>query len=117
MEKAVKKVTTKKVVEKTTEKKAMPVQKKTEAKTMETKTTKQTLSGTVVSTKMQKTVVVAIHRKVAHKLYGKLINVTTRIKADTNGMDLHDGDVVVIEQAKPMSKSKNFRVIKKGAAK
>lgn len=72
-----------------------------------------TLKGTVVSTKMQKTVIVAIHRKVAHKLYGKLINVTSRLKADTNNMDLKDGDVVVIEQTKPVSKDKNFKVVKK----
>ncbi len=72
-----------------------------------------TLKGTVVSTKMQKTVIVAINRKVAHKLYGKLINVTSRLKADTNNMDLKDGDVVVIEQTKPVSKDKNFKVVKK----
>ena len=77
------------------------------------KTKGKTLTGTDVSTKMQKTVVVAIHRKVAHKLYGKLINVTKRLKADTNGMDLKDGDIVVIEQTKPMSRGKNFKVIKK----
>ncbi len=107
------KKTTKAVVKKA----SVPVQKKTEAKNMEAKTSRQILTGTVVSTKMQKTVVVAIHRKVAHKLYGKLINVTSRIKADTNGMDLVDGDVVVIEQSKPMSKNKNFIVTKKGAIK
>ncbi len=118
MEKTVKKPTTKKAVEKkVTVPVAKTVQVKTEAKAMNAKTTRQTLTGTVVSTKMQKTVVVAIHRKVAHKLYGKLINVTKRIKADTNGMDLKDGDVVVIQQAKPMSKNKNFIVTKKGAAK
>ncbi len=119
MEKTVKKAITKKEVEKkvVVAPAVKTVEKKTVKKTMEVKSSKQTLSGTVVSTKMQKTVVVAIHRKVAHKLYGKLINVTKRIKADTNGMELKDGDVVVIQQAKPMSKNKNFIVIKKGAAK
>lgn len=77
---------------------------------------KKTFSGTVVSSKMQNTVVVAIQRKVAHKLYRKLIKVTKRIKADTNNIDVKDGDVVVIEQTRPISKNKNFKVIKKEEA-
>jgi small subunit ribosomal protein S17 len=76
----------------------------------------KTLSGTVVSAKMKNTVVVAIERKVAHKLYRKLIRVTKRIKADTNNMEVKEGDVVVIEQTRPISKSKNFKVIKKEEA-
>lgn len=71
----------------------------------------KTLRGTVVSTKMTNTVVVAIERKVAHKLYGKLLKVTKRIKADTNGMDVKEGDSVVIEQTRPISRDKNFKVI------
>lgn len=78
---------------------------------------KKVLSGTVVSIKMKNTVVVAIERKVAHKLYRKLIKVTKRIKADTNGMDIKLGEVVKIEQTRPMSKDKNFKVIKKEEAK
>ena len=73
----------------------------------------RTMTGTVVSTKMQGTVVVSIERKVAHKLYGKLIKVTKRIKADKNGMEVSEGEVVVIEQTRPISKDKNFKVIKK----
>lgn len=76
---------------------------------------KRTLTGTVVSTKMQKTVIVAIERKVAHKLYGKLIKVTKRLKADTNGMELVEGDVVKIQGTRPMSKDKNYKVISKEA--
>lgn len=71
----------------------------------------RTMTGTVVSTKMQGTVVVSIERKVAHKLYGKLIKVTKKIKADKNGMDVKEGDVVVIEMTRPISKDKNFKVI------
>ena len=74
------------------------------------------LSGTVVSTKMQNTVVVAIERKVAHKLYGKLLRVTKRLKADTNGMDLHEGDFVKIAGTRPLSKDKNYKVISKEEA-
>lgn len=78
---------------------------------------KKILSGTVVSIKMKNTVVVAIERKVAHKLYGKLIKVTKRLKADTNGMDIKLGEVVKIEQTRPLSKDKNFKVIKKEGSK
>ncbi len=78
---------------------------------------RKTLTGTVVSTKMTKTVVVAIERKVAHKKYGKLIKVTKRLKADTNGMEIKENDIVVIEQTRPMSKDKNFKVVRKEEAK
>jgi small subunit ribosomal protein S17 len=73
------------------------------------------MTGTVVSTKMQKTVVVAIERKVAHKLYGKLIKVTKRLKVDTNGMDLSEGDTVKIQKTRPLSKDKNYKVVSKEA--
>lgn len=76
---------------------------------------KRTLTGTVVSTKMQKTVVVAIERKVAHKLYGKLIRVTKKLKADTNGMELSEGDIVKIQGTRPLSKDKNYKVVYKEA--
>lgn len=79
--------------------------------------TRKILKGTIVSAKMQNTVVIAIERKVAHKLYGKLLSVTKRIKADTNGMELSEGDFVTIEQTRPVSKEKNFKVIKKEEAK
>ncbi len=69
------------------------------------------IAGTVVSTKMEKTVVVSYTRKVAHKKYGKLIKVTKRIKADTNGIEVSLGDSVKIQQTKPMSKGKFFKVI------
>lgn len=92
-----------------------PMAKETVKKT-EVKNTNKIMKGTVVSTKMQNTVVVAIERKVAHKLYGKLIKVTKRIKADTNGISVSEGDFVVIEQTKPISKDKNFKVIRKEEA-
>jgi small subunit ribosomal protein S17 len=79
------------------------------------KNVKSTMTGTVVSTKMQKTVVVAIERKVAHKLYGKLIKVTKRLKVDTNGMDLSEGDTVKIQKTRPLSKDKNYKVVSKEA--
>ncbi len=104
-----------KTVKKTTVKKAEVKTESKEKKVMKQKENKnnRTMTGTVVSTKMQGTVVVSIERKVAHKLYGKLIKVTKRIKADKNGMEVSEGEVVVIEQTRPISKDKNFKVIKK----
>lgn len=99
-----------KTTKKVTTKKSAPVG---EMKGKKEINNKKTMTGTVVSAKMQNTVVVAIERKVAHKLYRKLIKVTKRIKADTNKMDVKEGDLVVIEQTRPMSRGKNFRVIKK----
>lgn len=78
------------------------------------KTTRKIIAGTVVSVKMQNTAIVAVIRKVAHKKYGKLLKVTKRFKVDTNGMELAVGDNVKIEQTKPISKTKFFKVIAKG---
>lgn len=82
-----------------------------------TKKMRKTIIGTVVSTKMEKTVVVSYTRKVAHKKYGKLIKVTKKIKADTNGMEIGLGDTVKIEQTRPISKDKYFKVIATPTAK
>jgi small subunit ribosomal protein S17 len=101
------KTTNNKQVVKPLKKVAKPVVKVMEEKEIQ----KRVMKGTVVSTKMQKTVVVAIERKVAHKLYGKLIKVTKRIKADTNGMEIKEGDTVKIQLTRPLSKSKNYKVI------
>ncbi len=105
--------TTKIKSKKIEEKVQKTIKKEPVKKTQEKLNSNKTLRGTVVSMKMQNTVVVAIERKVAHKLYGKLLKVTKRIKADTNGMDLSEGQMVVIEQTKPISKDKNFKVIGK----
>lgn len=104
-------------VKKTIKAKAEVKNVKVMDKKQEVKIKGQTMSGVVVSTKMQNTVVVAIERKVAHKLYGKLIRVTKKIKADTNGMEINEGDVVTIAQTKPISRDKNFKVVGKESSK
>lgn len=71
---------------------------------------KQILRGTVVSDKMQNTIVVEVERKVPHKLYKKIIKITKKFKADKNNMSVAVGDVVSIESTKPMSKTKYFKV-------
>lgn len=74
---------------------------------------KKILEGTVVSDKMQKTVVVQVVRKFRHPMYNKIIKKTTKFKADTNGMEIVFGDLVRIEETRPMSKDKYFKVIHK----
>jgi|SRR5579875_240863 len=71
---------------------------------------RKVLQGTVVSTKMQKTVVVAVDRIVRHRLYKKAMRRTKRYKAhdETNACVL--GDVVRIVETRPLSKEKRWRV-------
>lgn len=71
---------------------------------------KKTFIGKIVSNKMTNTVVVAIETKVPHPRYGKLLKHTKRLSADTNGIVYSVGDVVKIEEIRPMSKTKNFKV-------
>ncbi|HVZ12562.1 MAG TPA: 30S ribosomal protein S17 [Patescibacteria group bacterium] len=72
---------------------------------------KKTFIGRVKSTKMQNTVVVEIERFVKHPIYKKMLRRTTNLKADTAGMALMVGQNVKIEQTRPMSRDKNFKVI------
>lgn len=67
--------------------------------------------GKVVSTKMQKTVVVSVTTRKTHPLYHKVVTSDKRYKAQTN-KELSLGDVVTIEQSTPYSKQKKWRVIK-----
>lgn len=80
---------------------------------METQTrkTNKILKGVVVSDKMQKTVVVEVTRFVEHKKYGKRIKKTKKYKAHDENNVKKIGDIVEIEETKPMSKDKHFKVI------
>ena len=73
----------------------------------------QQLVGTVVSTKMQKTIVVQIERKFRHPLYRKVITRHKKIKAHVENNDVQEGDVVTIQETKPISKDKHFIFINK----
>jgi small subunit ribosomal protein S17 len=73
---------------------------------------KKIFTGIIVSDKTQNSIVVAINDKVAHPRYGKLLKRTKRLMADTNGMEVSIGMTVQIEEIRPMSKKKNFKVIK-----
>lgn len=67
-------------------------------------------TGTVVSTKMQKTVVVEVTRTVRHGRYGRYVKRSRRLLADDRVLGAKLGDVVVIEETRPLSARKRWRV-------
>jgi len=67
--------------------------------------------GTVVSDKMDKTVVVAVKDKVRHPLYKKIVNRTVKFKAHDAENNCGIGDRVEIMETRPISKDKNWRVV------
>ena len=71
---------------------------------------KKILKGIVVSTKMDKTVVVAVELPKKHPIYGKEVKNTRRFKARTE-KELNDGAIVTIEECKPFSKEVTWKVI------
>ena len=68
-------------------------------------------TGLVISDKMQKTVIVAIERRVPHPVYGKMITRTTRLKAHDEENAAKTGDTVRVMETRPMSKDKRWRVV------
>lgn len=80
---------------------------------MTTEVKKQQLQGTVVSDKMDKTVVVQVDEKKRHEKYHKTYKVSKRMKAHDAENQYHIGDVVLIESCKPISRDKTFVVVKK----
>ena len=72
---------------------------------------RKTRTGLVVSDKMQKTVVVAIERRVPHPVYGKMVTRTKRLKAHDEQNSAKVGDTVRIMETRPLSKDKRWRVV------
>jgi small subunit ribosomal protein S17 len=72
---------------------------------------RKTRVGVVVSDKMNKTVVVAIERRMAHPVYGKMMTRTTRLKAHDEENSAKAGDMVRIMETRPMSKDKRWRLV------
>lgn len=72
----------------------------------------RTLQGRVVSDKMDKSVTVEIERRVKHPLYGKFVRKTTKVHAHDENNDCQIGDLVVVEQCRPLSKTKKWRFTK-----
>jgi small subunit ribosomal protein S17 len=83
-----------------------------EATTEKKQANKRTLSGRVVSEKMAKTVTVLVERRVKHPLYGKFVTRTRKYHAHDEAGEYHEGDLVEIEECRPLSKTKAWRVTK-----
>jgi len=83
----------------------------TGATTATERNARKTRVGTVVSDKMEKTVVVAIERRVRHPVYGKMMTRTKKLKAHDEQNSAKLGDTVRIMETRPLSKDKRFRVV------
>ena len=73
--------------------------------------TKRRLVGRVVSNKMDKTVSVAIERRIQHPVYGKYIRKTTKVLAHDANNECKAGDRVAISECRPISKNKSWAVV------
>lgn len=67
--------------------------------------------GVVVSNKMDKSIVVAVKRKVKHPIYGKFVNKTTKFTAHDDTNTCNEGDTVRIMETRPLSKTKRWRMV------
>ena len=81
-------------------------------KTIPSKNNFRELKGVIVSTKMQKTVVVEVNTSKAHKLYKKRYTTSKRYKAHDENNDYKMGDKVLIRQIRPLSKEKRWTVVR-----
>jgi small subunit ribosomal protein S17 len=79
--------------------------------TTQSRGTRKVRVGTVVSDKMQKTVVVALERRVKHPVYGKMMTRTKHVKAHDEENSAKTGDTVRIAETRPLSKDKRWRVV------
>lgn len=78
----------------------------------EVKKVVRTLSGRVVSDKMDKTVTVLVERRVKHPLFGKVIRRSNKFHAHDENNECHEGDLVIIEESRPLSRTKSWKVSK-----
>ena len=76
-----------------------------------TEQTFRTVQGRVVSNKMEKSITVAVERKVKHPIYGKFIKRTTKLHAHDETNQCNEGDVVTVRECRPLSKSKNWMLV------
>jgi small subunit ribosomal protein S17 len=67
--------------------------------------------GKVVSNKMEKSITVAIERRVKHPIYGKFVAKTTKFMVHDEKNDAHEGDIVRISETRPLSKNKRWRLV------
>ncbi|MDX1430000.1 MAG: 30S ribosomal protein S17 [Rhodothermales bacterium] len=80
---------------------------------METKTrnVRKERVGVVVSSKMDKTISVAIQRQIKHPIYGKIMKKSSRLMAHDDKNEANEGDTVLIMETRPLSKNKRWRLV------
>ncbi len=78
---------------------------------MEARNLRKTRTGVVSSNKMDKTITVAVERKVKHPIYGKFVKKTTKFHAHDEKNECSIGDVVEIMETRPLSKTKRWRLV------
>lgn len=79
--------------------------------TMDTRNLRKTRIGVVSSNKMDKTITVAVERKVKHPIYGKFVKKTTKFHAHDDKNECSIGDTVKIMETRPLSKTKRWRLV------
>src|SRR5262245_6018507 len=72
---------------------------------------RKTKVGRVVSDRMDKTIVVSVERLARHRLYKRVIRLTTKFKAHDEANEAHIGDTVLIEESRPLSATKRWRLV------
>lgn len=72
---------------------------------------KRTLVGTVTSNKMDKSLTVSIERQIQHAKYGKYLKRTTKLHVHDEKNEAHEGDVVRIQECRPLSKTKSWTLV------
>ena len=78
---------------------------------MEERNLRKVMQGTVVSNKMDKTVVVAVETSVRHGVYGKTVKRTYKLKAHDENNECKIGDTVRVMETRPLSKDKRWRLV------
>ncbi len=77
-----------------------------------TATTKRTLQGVVTSSAGDKSATIMIERKIKHPIYGKFIKRSTKIRLHDEANECNKGDTILIEECRPMSKTKSWKLVK-----
>ena len=80
-------------------------------KKQETTKAQRSVQGSVTSAKMNKSITVLIERQVKHPLYKKIIRRSTKLHAHDEQNECNEGDIVIIEECRPLSKTKSWRLV------
>jgi len=83
-----------------------------QAATSGNESTQRTITGVVTSNAGDKSATITVERKIKHPLYGKYIKRSSKIRVHDESNECNKGDTIVIEQCRPMSKTKSWRLVK-----